>query len=308
MAQPAEQLVGREQELQAISRFLAARDALPAALLLEGQAGVGKTTLWQAGVDQASAAGYRVLTCRPAGTEVHLLFGGLFDLLGDHVATVVERLPKPQRRAINSVLLLEDDGGRPADQRAVAAGVLGVIRELASDQPVLLAIDDAQWLDPTSVVVVEYAIRRLRRARVAVLASWRFDPFSARPTGNGHAGSADGTRGLNLERALERAPIRVAVGPLSTGALHRILRLRTGQSIPRPLLRRLHEASGGNPFYALEIAHAMEGRLDAWAGEPLALSSSLNDLLDHRFAALDEPDAGRDRGAHGPRRGVPRRH
>ena len=271
-------LVGRDLELQAISRFLGAREALPAAMLLEGPAGVGKTTVWQAGVDRAAAAGLRVLTCRPAGTEVHLLFGGLSDLLVDHVASVVDRLPKPQRRAVENVLLLADDGGRPADQRAVAAGVLGLIRELAHDQPVLIAIDDAQWLDPASVVVVEYALRRLRDARVAVLASRRIDPLET--------GAA--ARGLDLDRALTEPPLRVALGPLSSGAVHRILRVRTGHSIPRPLLRRIHEASGGNPFFALEIARAMEAEPDWAAGEPLALSASLKELLVHRFAALGE--------------------
>ena len=289
MNEPHEQLVGRDLELQAIARFLEARDALPAALLLEGPAGVGKTTVWQAGVDRAAAAGYRVLTCRPAGTEVHLLFGGLSDLLVDHVATVVDRLPKPQRRAVESILLLDDHGGRPADERAVAAGVLGLIRELARDQPVLLAIDDAQWLDPASVVVVEYALRRLGGARVAVLASRRFDPLSAPASRHEGVTAGDGGRGLDLVRALEGQPLRLSLGPLSEGALHRILRLRTGRTIPRQLLRRIHEATGGNPFYALEIARAMEAQLGAWTtGEPLALSASLNELLIGRFAALDE--------------------
>jgi len=289
MSGPLEQLVGRDLELQAISTFLGRRDALPAALLLEGPAGVGKTTIWQAGVDGATAVGYRVLTCRPAGTEVHLLFGGLSDLLADHVANVVDRLPKPQRRAVESVLLLADDGGRPADQRAVAAGVLGLIRELARDQPILLAIDDAQWLDPASVVVVEYALRRLREVRVAVLAARRVDPFTP-VAGRERPGEPGGPgRGLDLDRALIEPPRRLTLGPLSAGAIHRILRLRTGHSVPRPLLRRLHEVAGGNPFYALEIGRAMESHLEAWAaGEPLALSSSLSQLLDDRFAALGD--------------------
>ena len=77
------------------------------------------------------------------------------------------------------------------------------------------------------------------------------------------------------------------LGPLSVGAIHRVLRMRTGEAVPRPLLRRIHEASGGNPFYALEIARAMEGGLQDWtSGEPLALTASLNDLLVRRFAGL----------------------
>ena len=130
-----DQLVGREQELETIARFLAAREALPAALLVEGPAGVGKTTVWREAVDSGLATGYRVLTCRPAGTEVHLLFGALTDLLVGHIEHVIPRLPHPQRRAIEVVLLLEDDLGRAAEPRTVAAGVLGLLRELVRDGP-----------------------------------------------------------------------------------------------------------------------------------------------------------------------------
>jgi DNA-binding CsgD family transcriptional regulator len=278
--------VGRDDELQALANYLAAPEPWPRALILEGAAGVGKTTLWQAALQHGEAAGYRVLSCRPAGTEVHLLFGGLADLLSDHAAAVLERLPKPQRRALTSTLLLDDDGGPAADERAVAAGVLGAIRELARDQPVLLAIDDAQWLDPASVIVLEYAIRRLRDDRVAILAARRFDPLSSSDRA-GPTEARDGGRGLNLERALEHAPARITVGPLSAGAIHRVLRVRTGQSIPRQLLRRIYEASGGNPFYALEIARAMKTRTGGWAtGDPLEMSVSLNELLADRFATL----------------------
>ena len=219
-----DQLVGREQELEAISRFLAARDALPAGLLVEGPAGVGKTTLWREAVARAETAGYRVLTCRPAGTEVHLLFGALTDLLADHIGGVLPRLPAPQRRAIEVVLLLDEDRGRPAEPRTVAAGVLGLIRELVRDDPILLAIDDAQWLDPASAMVIEYALRRLGAEQVAVLASWRFDPLSDTIPAE--------RRGLDLERAFERPPDRVTLGPLSIGAIHRVLRMRTGEAVP----------------------------------------------------------------------------
>ena len=159
-------LVGREQELAFIDEFLAESRSAPGALLIEGPAGAGKTTVWRAGVERAGALGHRMLVCRPARAEVHLLYGGLSDMLVEHVAEVLPRLPKPQRRAIEIVLLLEGDG-TPADQRALAAGVLGILHELATERPLLLAIDDAQWLDPASVLVFEYVLRRLRNVNVA---------------------------------------------------------------------------------------------------------------------------------------------
>ena len=220
-----------------------------------------------------------MLSCRPAHAEVHLLYGGLSDLLVEHVGEVLPRLPRPQRRAIEVVLLLEGEGP-PADQRALAAGVLSTLRELATDRPLLLAIDDAQWLDPASVLVIEYALRRLRDVNMGVLASWRHEPIEL-------AVPRNRDRQLDLGRALGEPPRRLPIGPLSPGAIHQILRNRTGHPFPRPLMRRIYEASGGNPFFALEIARAMDARRDEWTtGEPLALSTSLSELLAERFAGL----------------------
>ena len=282
MVERPDQLVGRETELAAISAFLDDRDALPFGLHIEGAAGIGKTTVWRAGVDAALERGYRVLSCRPAGTEVHLLFSGLSDLLLNNLGDALAALPPPQRRAIEAVLLLDERAGSGADDRAVAAGVLGLLRELARERPLLLAIDDAQWLDPSSVTVVEYALRRLRGSPVAVLDARRVDPLGPPPT-------REANRGLDLARALERPPHRLPIGPLSVGAIHHIIRLHTGQSLPRPLQRRIHEASGGNPLYALELARAVGERQGRWeSGEPLALGSTIHDLLASRFAVLDE--------------------
>ena len=281
-----EQPVGRELELEAIDGFLADRAALPAILAVEGPAGQGKTTLWREALARAAVAGYRVLSCRPAGAEVNLLFGGLADLLGDAAVPLLPRLPTPQRHAMEVVLLLDDEDGS-ADPRAVSAGVLALVRELVQESPLLIAVDDVQWLDPASAAVLEHVARRVGDAPVAWLTARRVT------SGEGPTGDAAVPRGPELERALERPSRRIALGPLSVGALHRILRTRAGVSFARPLLRRIHEASGGNPFYALEIARAMPPAADGWStDEPIALSASLNELLVGRFAALDDRGRG----------------
>jgi DNA-binding CsgD family transcriptional regulator len=278
-------VVGREAELDAIDAFLADRSALPAALVMDGPAGAGKSTLWQAAVDRARDAGYTVLACRPAGAEAQLSYAALADLLEPQLAAVLPSLPAPQRRALEVALLLEDDVAAKPDQRAISAGTLSAIRGLAAGKPVLLAIDDAQWLDPPSAEAVAFAIRRLRDAPVAVLTAWRVASASvpaASPPPNRSA----------IERALDRTPSRIDVGPLSLGALNRLLRTRTSLDFNRRTLQRIHETSGGNPFYALELARAMESApasaSGAHAAEPLALSSSLNDLLAGRLQGLTD--------------------
>ncbi len=272
------EVVGREAELDRLHAFLAQRDALPAGLVIEGPAGAGKTTIWRAGVAAASAAGYLVLSCRPAGAEVRLAHAALSDLLEPHLVGVLPLLPRPQRQALEIALLLADDAGSAPDQRAVAAGALNAIRALARERPVLLAIDDAQWVDGPSAEVLEFAMRRLGEAPVAILATRRL----ASPT----AASPATTAGLQVDRALERLPTRIEVGPLSLGAIHRLLRTRTSAELNRPVLRRIHETSGGNPFYALELARAFAA---APAGpEPLTLSAGLNELLAERLVGLTD--------------------
>src|SRR5262249_1054454 len=145
MAAKAADLVGRERELAAIAGFLEA-EAPACAVGIEGDPGVGKTTVWGAAVSAAAKRGFQVLRARPGGSEAKLAFAGLADLLDEALPGVLSKLPPPQRRALEIVFLLEDGGGKRADRRAVAAGLLSALRALASAAPLLVAIDDAQWL------------------------------------------------------------------------------------------------------------------------------------------------------------------
>ena len=116
----------------------------PAALLFEGEAGIGKTTLWSAGIDQARRRGWQVLTCRPVQPEAALSFSALGDLLEPVPDSVLGRLPGPQRRALDVALLRAEPGPEPPDQRAVAVAFLGVIRDLAEAAPVIVGVDRNQ--------------------------------------------------------------------------------------------------------------------------------------------------------------------
>ena len=267
------ELIGREDELADLRRFLDGVDRAPAAFLMEGEPGIGKTVLWMAGVELARERNLQVLTAIPATAETRLSFAALADLLGPVLADALAELPPPQRRALEVALLLEDAEGPPPDHRAVAFAFLGAIKALARERPVVVAVDDVQWLDGPSAFMVEFALRRLRDEPVAFLLTLR---------------TGDEPAPAGLERALPQDGLRrLSIGPLSLGALHRVLRDRLGQVFSRPDLRRLHQLSAGNPFYALELARALDrGSIRLEPGEPLP--ATLGALVQQRLAVLPD--------------------
>src|SRR4051794_6965550 len=155
------EVIGREKELAAIETFLTG--PLAATLLVSGEAGTGKTTLWREAIARASR--YRVVSCVATRAESQLAFVGLADLLRD--ASFVD-LPPPQRRSLDAALLRAEPDGT-LNPHAVAAGALGSLLQLARDGPLLVAIDDVQWLDPPSAAALAFAARRLGTAPVALV-------------------------------------------------------------------------------------------------------------------------------------------
>ena len=163
-------MTSRPTEGRTVRGFLASASVGPSALLIEGEPGIGKTTLWLAAVEQARARGFRVLSARAAAAESVLAYTALADLLDGVDAAAWADLPAPQRLAVDQVLLRADNG-TATDQRAVAAAFLSVVERLADDGPVLLAIDDLQWLDPSSMHVVAFARAAAHRTRRVILAA-----------------------------------------------------------------------------------------------------------------------------------------
>jgi DNA-binding CsgD family transcriptional regulator len=239
----AASVVGRDAELAMVGDVLAASADGLQVLVIEGEPGIGKTTVWRSGVDQAEALGHRILLCRAAQAETRMSFAGLIDLLGDVEPDYFSKLPPPQRLAVDRAML-RATAGEHSPPQAIGAGVVGVLSALADHGPVLIALDDVQWLDKPTVTVLAFALRRLDGFRVTVLATAR--------VGDPH-GWSESFGSVAVERVR-----RLSLGPLSLGALHEVLRPRLGRALTRPLLGSIQTASGGNPFYALEIARAIE--------------------------------------------------
>jgi len=266
------EVFGRDAELSVVEGFLGDVREGPAALLLEADAGVGKTTVWKAGVAGARLRSYRVLTCQPVESETKLSFAALGDLFGG-TRDETESLPEPQARALDVALLRVEPQGAPPDNRAVSLAVLELLRTLSHASPVVLAVDDAQWLDAPTSRVLEFALRRLETEAVGVLATIRGGDEASPPFG--------------LDRSVPEGRFRrIDLGPLTVDALSSLLRARLGAGFPRPTLVRLHEMSGGNPFFALEIARAsLRGDKPA-TGQALPVPQSLREVVRRRVSAL----------------------
>jgi DNA-binding CsgD family transcriptional regulator len=264
------EIVGREEELASLHAFVSEARGGPAGLVIEGDAGIGKSTLWLAGVEHARAQGLRVLSSRPAEAERGLAHAGLGDLFDDVLDDVLPALSLPRRRALEVALLLEEASGDPVDHRALAVAVREVLQRLSEREPILIAVDDVQWLDPSSSSALVFALRRLGANRVLLLLARRLE---------------DKPQLSELEQVLgpERVQ-RLPVGPLSVGALHRYLRDRLGGPFARQTLLRIHERSGGNPFFALELARVLDVDLDPL--EPLQVPETLEELVRARISGL----------------------
>jgi len=268
----AQELLGREPELEAVDGFLTAAAGGPCTLVIEGDAGIGKTSIWREALRRADALGLQVYSCRPASAEAKLSFSALSDLLELVSDDALARLPKPQRHAIEVALLRTDPHGGAPDARAAATGVRSLLRLLAADAAVLVAVDDVQWLDVSSARALDFALRRTGDDRVSLLAARR-------------SGTAEGS--TKLTSVLSEAE-HLPVGPLSLAATHELLKRRLGRSLPRRLLVRVHEASGGNPFYALEVARTVIEH-EHQPSDPLPVPDDLADLVLRRVRKLRPP-------------------
>lgn len=271
-----EQVVGRAIEIEAVEAFLDRAAGRLTLLVLDGGPGIGKTAIWEAALESARDRGFRTLQTRPAQAEHGLALAGLTDLFERVDETVLRRLAGPQRHALEVALLRIEPSGTLPDQRALGVSVAAALRLLTEHEPILLAVDDAQWLDESTAAILAYAVRRLPDRSIGLLLSERT------------RASSDAVVTADLATAVPSGRTqRLRLGPLSLASLHRLFLVRLGRSFTRLALVRIEAASGGNALYALELARAIPSAdfpLDPHAAVPVP--DSLGSLVTGRIASL----------------------
>jgi DNA-binding CsgD family transcriptional regulator len=261
-------LLEREQECRAVDRLLAAvRDRSSGVLVLLGEAGIGKTVLLEHAV--RSAADMHVARVTGVESETHLGFAGLHQLLVPFLDGL-GRLPARQRQALGAAFGLA--AGPAPDRFLVGLATLTLITEAAAERPVLCVIDDAQWLDPVSVVVLGFVARRLFADRVGML-------FAVRD-GEQHAAGFEGLP-------------ECRIGGLSDEAAHELLGASAGGALDQRVSRRIVAEAAGNPLALVELGSEVavgECSGSASLARPLRSGGRLEKLFLSRVRALP-PDA-----------------
>src|SRR4051812_16796372 len=249
-------IVSRTAELDRLDRLLAGLLAgRGRALVVHGEAGIGKTTLLDALVE---GAGDRVTALHAGGveTEAELAFCALAALLAPLLGAL-DALPAPQRAALEAALALGPPA--PGDRLAVCVATLGVLRAAAKRRPVLAVVDDVQWLDASSRECVEYVARRAGGGLAVVLAAR--DPWDAR----------------------ERVGLpELALGPLDEDAAAELL-ARAAPDLDPAVAAAIATAAAGNPLALAELPATLTA--DQRAGvAALELPLAPGGRLQHAFA------------------------
>lgn len=263
-------IVGREAEQDRIDRLLAdARSGSSGALVVAGEAGIGKTALLERAV--SAAEGMRVVRGLGVDTEAELPFGGLHQLLHPFVDRL-DALPGPQATALRAAFGLSD--AAVENRFLVGAATLTLLADLAVEKPLLCAVDDAQWLDQASLDALLFAARRLHADPVAMI-------FAERETGQPFR-----VPGVEVLRLAGLPPDAAAV-----------LLDESAPALTAPVRARVLEESGGNPLGLVELAAAFEAAERSGGSDlarqvgPLQVTGRVQEAFRSQIAGL--PDATR---------------
>jgi DNA-binding CsgD family transcriptional regulator len=259
-------LIGRTDEFSLLTDLLkGAQAGNSAVLVLRGEPGIGKTALLDAVSAAADAQGMTTATVAGIESEAPLGYAAL-DRLIRFFPGAVDRLPAPQRDALRTALGL--DFGPLPDRFLIGLGVLTLLADAAADGPLLVVIDDGQWLDPESCTVLGFAARRLQAERVVML-------FAARETEDGPP--------------LSSALPELAIDPLDDRAATELLAEITGGLLGPDIRARLLGECRGNPLALVEVVRELTPEQLTGAAvlpDPLPAVGSLSELFARRLRQL----------------------
>jgi len=242
--------LGREDECRTLDEFLGPiREGLSRALVVSGEAGIGKTRLLQYAADAAD--GFLLATADGAESERPQGFSGLHRLLLPFLDRV-GRLPAPQRDALSTAFGLAT--GPPADRFRVGLGALTLLAEIAAEQPLLCIVDDVQWLDRESLQALSFVARRLQADGVGLLFGLR-----------------DGPREEEATTLLDGVPV-LALGGLNPLPARALLARTVSEPIDESVVDRVVAETGGNPLALIELTGGLTGeQLAGRAALPVVL-------------------------------------
>jgi hypothetical protein len=265
-------LIGRDREQGVVDGLLAqARGGVSAALVIRGDAGIGKTAVLE---QAAKTAGMRTLRCAGVESEHDLPFAGLEHLLSP-ILDLAQRLPDPQAAALRSAFGLS--GGRMEDRLLLGLATLNLLAEATEDAPLLCLVDDLQWLDGQSAQALLFAARRLGAEGIVMLFAVRDD-------------AVDWFDAAGLQE--------LTLSPLSGSAAREVLINRRGATLNKTAQQRLLAEAGGNPLALLELPAQDGGDGEATGVEAMfrarvrRLPSEARRLL-LLAAAMNSEEAGR---------------
>ncbi|WP_235854663.1 AAA family ATPase [Nonomuraea aridisoli] len=255
-------IIGRDAEIERLSALVAQAPGGGRVLLLAGAAGAGKSTLLDDAARRAERAGHRVLRATGRESETDLAFAGLHQLLRP-VLGEAAGLPDRQRRALLGAFGFEP-APDPPDLLLTGIAVVTLLSQATGRSPVLVVVDDAQWIDSASADVLSFVARRLDDDPVTLLLAVR-----------------DG------DPRLDRAYPVLTLAPLDAVASKRLLALK---GVTGRIRDRILDQAAGNPLALLELASAATSGAPDDHG-PLPVGERLAGLYAARLRDL--PEAGR---------------
>ncbi len=258
-------MVGRTNELSRLSSLVDRSDEAGTSLLIQGDAGIGKSALLRAAVAEAGRSGYRVLRCTGLQDASPVGFGALHELLHPLLTDHLPALPARQREAIATVFSLAD--GPAPDRLLVGVATLGLLEEAAVRQPLFLAVEDLHWIDDATAHTLAFVSLRLEGAPVLMVATSR-PSWGAAP---------------ELVMPVET----MWVAPLDEGPAAELL-ARNAAGLPAAARRRILREAAGNPLALSELSAALLAQTNqAELGSALPTTSALERAFLAQAAGLN---------------------